>query len=122
VNAIKLLADENIAAPMVAALRDAGHDVLYIVEHAPGVADDEVLDLAREESRVILTEDKDFGDLVVRLKKGVSGVILVRLPSGPWKVRYDRLAEVLDIYKEEFHDRYVVVETDRVRSRPIVPS
>jgi len=52
-----LLADENIPAPLVGALRDAGWDVRYVAEHSPGITDREVLALVRDERRVLLTED-----------------------------------------------------------------
>ena len=62
----KLLADENIAAPMVNALGNAGWDIVYVTDRFPGALDHEVLKLAQDENRILLTEDKDFGDLVVR--------------------------------------------------------
>lgn len=66
---MRLLADENIAAPLVLALRAAGHDVTYVAELAPGIADDAVLSLALRQGRLLLTEDKDIGELVIRLKR-----------------------------------------------------
>lgn len=74
---MRLLADENVPAPAVAALRAAGHDVLHVAESVPGSSDDAVLALAADEQRVLLKFDKDFGELAFR--RGLSsrhGVVL----------------------------------------------
>jgi predicted nuclease of predicted toxin-antitoxin system len=59
---VRWLADECVAAPLVAWLRGAGHDVLYVAEAAAGLSDADVIALALRENRLLLTEDKDFGD------------------------------------------------------------
>ena len=60
----RLLADENIPARAIEALRVAGLDVLSIREHSPGISDDEVLRLAVAQARVIVTFDRDYGELI----------------------------------------------------------
>jgi predicted nuclease of predicted toxin-antitoxin system len=60
----------------VEGLRKDGHDVLYVKEIAPGTDDSAVLQMAASQQRVLLTEDKDFGLLVVRLKLPAYGIIL----------------------------------------------
>ena len=59
-----LLADECCDMAVVRELRDAGHDVLTIRETMPGADDEAVVQLALRDSRVLLTEDKDFGQLL----------------------------------------------------------
>lgn len=74
------MADENTPGSVVEQLRGAGHDVLYVKESLRGAADDEILTRAQSEARVIITQDKDFGELAFR--KGLPaecGVILFRL-------------------------------------------
>lgn len=61
----------------MSSLREDGHDVLYVLERKQGVSDDEVLIEAYNEGRILVTEDKDFGDLVYRLKKPSRGIILI---------------------------------------------
>ena len=63
---MRWLADECVAAPLVAFLRKGGHDVLYVAKSAAGISDFDVIALALREDRLLLTEDKDFGDLVFR--------------------------------------------------------
>jgi predicted nuclease of predicted toxin-antitoxin system len=72
---VKLLADEGVDALTVARLRTDGHDVTYVAELAPGIGDDAVLDLANAEARALLTADKDFGELVFRLRHLPLGVL-----------------------------------------------
>ena len=76
---MKLYADEGIDRQIVEALRSAGFDVAYAAESDRGVADDALLAKAATEGRLLLTSDKDFGELVYRLGKATDGVVLIRL-------------------------------------------
>jgi predicted nuclease of predicted toxin-antitoxin system len=60
----RLLADENFPGPAIRGLREAGHDVLAVREYNPGINDLQVLELARQTGRWLLTFDSDFGNLV----------------------------------------------------------
>ena len=75
----KLLANENVPAEVVEAARQAGHDLAWIAESSAGADDDTVLALSLAEKRVLLTFDKDFGEMAFRQGKDAScGVILLR--------------------------------------------
>ena len=63
---MKFLVDECCDAGLVASLRNSGHDVTYVIEQKAGMSDDEVLLNAYNEERILLTEDKDFGELAYR--------------------------------------------------------
>lgn len=63
---MKLLADENMARPVVERLRQDGHQVEYIAEGPRGGTDTDIIDLANRTAAIVLTDDKDFGELVVR--------------------------------------------------------
>jgi len=76
---MNLLADENIDRQIVEALRGKGYIVGYIAEMEPGISDDAVLDLANKSEALLLTADKDFGELVFRLHRISYGVVLIRL-------------------------------------------
>ena len=80
---MKLLADENIHRDIVLWLRSCGHDVLYASEVLGGSSNEELLALARQESRTLITDDKDFGELVFRRKLPSTGVVLLRLHRLP---------------------------------------
>src|SRR3989344_1273193 len=77
---MKFLTDENIATSVVHALRNAEFDVKDIKEERlQGTSDEEILDLALREKRIIITHDKDYAELIMISKKESEGVILVRL-------------------------------------------
>ena len=116
---MRWLADECAAASLVAALRENGHDVVYIAEVAPRASDAEVLRLARDEARLLLTDDKDFGDLVFRQNWPVAGVVLLRLGPAMAERRWDRLQAAIDQIGEGLTGRYTVIEDTRLRSRPL---
>ena len=83
------LADENIPAGAIDAFRDAGCDVLSIREIAPGIADAEVLRLAVNQSRLLVTFDRDYGELIFRqgFEPPPSIIYFRALPASPHEVR-----------------------------------
>lgn len=106
----------------MAALRADGHDVRSTAETAPGSSDSQVLQLAHEEGRVLLTFDKDFGELAVRAGLSMSsGVILFRLPmpsaSDVGAMLASRIAE-----RRDWEGHFSVVESGRVRMRRLTAS
>ena len=91
---MNLFADENMARAIVIWLRDEGHDVLYASEVEPGALDSDWLSRAEAECRIVLTADKDFGDLIFRDRLTSHGVVLLRLGDIPLKDRPLRLASL----------------------------
>jgi predicted nuclease of predicted toxin-antitoxin system len=114
---VRWLADEWVAAPLVALLRAHGHDVLYVAEAAVGLSDADVIALALREKRLLLTEDKDFGDLVFRRERTVPGVVLMRIGSETPTLKTTCLAAAIERYAEGLFGRYTVIEEGRFRSR-----
>lgn len=72
------MADESVERPTVSALRAAGHQASFIAETSPGIEDAEVLGIACVEQALLLTADKDFGELVFRNREAHSGILLIR--------------------------------------------
>ena len=112
---MRLLADENIPKLAVKALRDRGHDVAWVRQDAPGIPDQEVLSLGQEESRLLLTCDKDFGELAFRHGlPAEQGVVLFRIAlSSPERVAHVMVA-VLES-RSDWAGPFSVVEDDRLR-------
>ena len=116
---IRFLANENVTAAIVAALRERGHDVFWIKESMRGAADSIVLALAQTDRRVVVTLDKDFGELAFRSRlPAQSGVILIRLD---WKdpETDNEVAIVALLSRNDWTGNFAVVERDRVRIRPL---
>ena len=79
---MRFLADESCDHAVVRALRAAGFDVVAVAEVTPRTSDEAVIERAAREGRVLLTEDKDFGQLVYASARSTAGVILLRFPAG----------------------------------------
>ena len=61
---LNFLVDEGVDRQIVHRLRSEGHAVIYVAELEPGISDDAVLDIANRESAVLVTSDKDFGEII----------------------------------------------------------
>jgi predicted nuclease of predicted toxin-antitoxin system len=72
---MNFLADESVDRPIVERLRQEGHQVSYIAELGPGMSDDAVLNLANQQTALLLTADKDFGEMVFRQRLHTHGVV-----------------------------------------------
>jgi predicted nuclease of predicted toxin-antitoxin system len=114
---VKLLVDEGVDALIVARLRNDSHDVTYVAELAPGITDDAVLDLANAEARVLLTTDKDFGELVFRLRRLSTGVLLLRLAGLASDARAEIVAQAVAAHGERMKGAFAVVSPGAVRIR-----
>lgn len=119
---VPLLADECCDGEFVLLLRQAGHDVRYVAEGDAGHDDDGVLRLAVREGRVLLTEDTDFGELVVRLGKPAVGVILLRLAGEAPAAKAARVRLLLGAHGDRVLGHHVVVGRDRFRFRRLARS
>ncbi len=115
---MKFIADEGVDAQIVNKLREE-HDVLYVVEFNAEASDNDILNFANHEDRILITRDKDFGELVFRMKKIHSGIILNRLFQFDSDKKAKIVIEVVNKYKEELLGSYTVIQPGRVRIRTI---
>jgi Domain of unknown function (DUF5615) len=116
---VRLLANENFPGDAVEALRRLGHDVAWVRTDAPGSKDPEVLQRAAQEERVLVTLDKDFGELAFHARlPATSGVVLFRIfPPLPGPVTAAAVAAFQ--HERDFAGLFVLVEAGRVRERPL---
>ena len=112
---MNLLADESCAGPVIRALLEAGHDVVAIAEVAKGATDEQVLERALNEKRVLITEDRDFGELVYARGRSSAGVILVRFRSRARQAKPATVVEAVRKLGLRLQDAFTVVEPGRVR-------
>jgi hypothetical protein len=116
---MRFLADEDFPAAAVRALLEAGHDVARVVTSAPGATDSDVLAWSTREKRVLLTFDKDFGELVRNARlPAARGVLLFRIPMPRPGDVGSRLADLI-MARDDWADHFSVIETGRVRMRPL---
>jgi predicted nuclease of predicted toxin-antitoxin system len=112
-----LLADESVDRQIVERLRQDSHDTLYVAELSPSITDVQVLQEANNRSAVLLTEDKDFGELVYRLGQVHAGVVLIRLAGLPSLTKADIVAKVLHDHRAELPGAFSVISPGAVRIR-----
>ena len=114
---MRICANENVPGDCVAALRQNGHDVLWIRETGRGSPDDAVLALAQSQERLLITFDKDFGELVYRRGAAASdGVVVFRLrkPSPDFVAK--RVTQILES-RGDWAGRFSVVDEHSIRMR-----
>ena len=118
---MRLLANENFPAEAVEALRSRGHDVVWVRTDSPGSPDQEILARAVAETRVLITFDKDFGELAFRAKPPMAaGIVLFRVsPRSPSFVA--RLSVKVLESRTDWAGHFSVVEEARVRMSPLPP-
>lgn len=116
---LRLLADENFPGPAVLALRARGHDVAWIRTEAPGSSDPQVLARADAEQRILITFDKDFGELAFRAGLPVnSGVVLFRIATTS-SAQVAQVAVTVLESRTDWDGHFSVVEPTRLRMTPL---
>ena len=116
---MRILADENFPALSVQELEKLGHDVLWVRTVMPGTGDDAILARAHTEERLLVTLDKDFGELAFgRQLPADCGVVLFRIKMSDAKAAAVKMATVLNS-RSDWIGNFAVVEDDRIRMRPL---
>ena len=100
---------------VVRALRSAGHDVLAVAEISPRADDISVIALTIRENRVLITEDKDFGQLVYADKRASGGVLFIRFPAGIRRRLPQAVVDLVNQNGERLIGAFVVVQPGRTR-------
>ena len=114
---MKFLLDQSADFRLIPHLRELGHDVTAISRHyPPGLADEDVLTIAREEARVLIVADRDFGELIFYQELAHAGVIFFRLPGATLQAKIEHLNTVLEEYTNELERAtFLVVTPGRIR-------
>ncbi len=116
---MRFVADENVSRRLIEQLSRSGHDVTSIAGTLSGISDTEVLKVAEVEGRILITEDQDFGELVLRQRLGVRGVVLLELDRLSTAAEAGRVTEVIAAHTDKLIGNLIVIEPARVRVRPL---
>ena len=114
---MNFVADESLDSPIVLRLRENKHEVFSVAEELPGIADDEVLKIAYNSKSILLTQDKDFGELVFRLRKAHNGIVLFRLAGINPYVKAELCLNVIAQFGEKIPGSFTVVYKNFVKIR-----
>lgn len=112
---MRFLADESCDYAVVRTLIALGHEVLAVADLSPRADDESVVGLALRKRCVLLTEDKDFGQLVHANGLDSTGVVLLRFPAGSRSVLGEAVADLVNRSGEDLIGRFVVLQPGRVR-------
>ncbi len=114
---IKLIFDVGVSKKAEHFFREKGFDLISVRELNPSMADIDILKIAEKENRLIITMDKDFGELVFNLKRKHCGVLLLRMEDAGWKQKIDVLSEIFQTYSEELKGKFSVYQNNKLRIR-----
>jgi len=116
---VRILANENFPGEAVKTLRSKGHDVVWVRTDAPGSKDRAILERGEAEKRLILTFDKDFGEMAYRLRIPTSsGVILFRISTPSPSVVAQKILAVLES-RTDWSGHFSVIEDTQIRMRAL---
>ena len=116
---MRFLANENFPTNSIKILRESGYDVISVSEDFPSVKDFEVLLYAQQKRCIVLTFDRDYGELIYHYGFFAYGVVYFRFDSEYPEEPAERLLKILDLGEIELLDKFTVVERDRIRQRKI---
>lgn len=114
---MNFLADESVDHPIVLRLREDGHDVLSIAEMEPSITDETVLSRANQRQDLLLTEDKDFGELVFRQRLVMVGIVLIRLEGLSLATKANIVSHTIQEYGQELFGAFTVISPGSIRIR-----
>lgn len=114
---MKFLVDESVDRQLVDQLRYDGHEIWYVAEMEPGIPDDDVLDRASNEKAILVTADKDFGELTYRQKRTSMGVILIRLAGLSPAQKAELVSIAINQHLSELENAFTVIVPGSIRIR-----
>jgi predicted nuclease of predicted toxin-antitoxin system len=114
---MNLVADESIDRQVVDSLRKQNHVIWYIADIDPGTSDDNVLAMANTHGAVLLTADKDFGELVYRQRRVTEGVVLIRLAGQSPVQKAQIVVSAFEQHGIELPRAFSVIAPTRIRIR-----
>jgi predicted nuclease of predicted toxin-antitoxin system len=114
---ILLIADESVDFNIVKTLRKAGHTVMAVAETNPSASDKEVLNMALKNNALLITEDKDFGELVHRFKMKHCGILLIRLISYTSSEKAELVSISIENHWKKLKNVFSVLDERKIRIR-----
>jgi len=114
---LNFLADESVDRPIVERLRQDGHTVGYVSDLDPGISNGEVFGIATRANSILLTADKDFGELVFHQSLVAHGVFLIRMAGLSSLRKAEVVASAIKDHSSELLEAFTVITPGAVRIR-----
>ena len=116
---MKFLADVNVEKTVIEEIITLGYNVKCVTDINPGMSDTEVLTTANSEDRILITNDKDFGEIVFRQKLLCSGIILIRVNNQDIQEKARLIKKLLIFYKDKIYKHFIVISNKKIRAIPL---
>ena len=116
-SSLRLLVDANVGIAVAESLRDSGHDVVFAGDLDWCMPDIDMLSMAQQQQRIILTMDTDFGELVYHSRQPHAGVLFLRMPGANRDVKVEIVQEIVDSYGSQLPGHFCVYRRGRLRIR-----
>ena len=113
-----IIADEGLNGNLVRSLRADGYQVIWIKELNAGMKDRKIIELARQNNKVIITEDKDFGEWVFAHRVSELSIIFLRYDKEDYEIVLSLLRSTLQTLEVD-HNEFVTINRNKVRRRRI---
>ena len=112
---MKFIVDECTGPSVAGWLINVGHDVYSVYELSRGLSDESVLEIARKDGRVLITNDRDFGEMIFRLKMQHCGVIFLRLLDNSPQGKIEVLKKIMDNHSDIIEGNFITATEKRIR-------
>ncbi len=112
---MRFLVDECTGSKVANWLRGEKHEVFSVFDEARGITDDEVLTKASDENWILITNDKDFGEMIFRERRVHHGIVFLRLDDERSANKIKVLEQLLENYAEKLPEKFVIVTETKVR-------
>lgn len=118
-NIIKFIADVNVEKPIIDYLLGEGYDVKWVPDYNCEILDEDLLKRATVERRILITNDKDFGELVFLQKRLSTGIILIRVKGQVVENKVKLIKRLLQNYSDKLFNHFVIITEKKLRFIPM---
>lgn len=118
-NIIKFVADVNVEKPIVDYLKKEGYDVKWVPDYNCEILDEDLLEMANVEKRILITNDKDFGELIFLQKRLSAGIILIRVKGQRVEVKLKLIKKLFQNYSGKILNHFVIIADNKLRFIPM---
>ena len=116
---LKFLVDESSGKKLYSFLKSNNLDILFVGDLFPESLDSYILEFAEKEKRILITNDKDFGELIFRLGKPTIGVIFLRLKKDTPENKQKHVLNVITNFYNKLENSFIIVTEDKIRIRSL---
>ncbi len=116
---IKFIADVNVEKPIIDYLKKEGYDVKWIPDYNCEILDEDLLDMAKDEGRILITNGKDFGEIIFLQKRLSIGILLIRIKGQRVEVKLKLIKKLFQNYKNKLLNNFVIVTDKKIRFIPL---